>query len=131
MGLPPLPVRSGDPRSRASVEANGVRVESVDGEYWQRLWIGVDDPGVARGEVGRASDLLFTFGFADRKPADGREFPFDIRVEDATTQSRLQVQYERLELNRSADPALFDLPPPSDPRTRIIDLGGAPGKVGP
>ncbi len=130
-GLPPLPLRAEDPRFTVTPDAAAVRVESVDGEYWQRLWIGVDDPGVARGEVGRASDRLFTFGFADWKPADGREFPFDIRVEDATTQSRLQVQYERLELNRSTDPALFDLPPPADPRTRIIDLGGAPGKVGP
>jgi hypothetical protein len=131
-GLPPLPVRAEDPRLTVTPEGAAVRVESVDGEYWQRLWAEGDDPGIARGEVGRGSELLFTFSFADRKPVDGRSFPFDIRVEDSTTRSRLQVQYERLELNRPADPALFDLPPPADPRTRIIDLGGgAPGTVGP
>jgi len=82
--------------------------------------------------MGRASELLFTFAFADRRAADGRTFPFDIRVEDSATRSRLQVQYERLELNQPTDPSLFDLPSPADPRTRIIDLGGgAPGRGAP
>lgn len=127
-GLPPLPLRAEDPRLIVAQDGADVRVESVHGEHWQRLWVEGEEFGVARGEVGRASELLFLFAFADRKPADGRSFPFDIRVEDATTRSRLHVVYERLELNRPADPALFDLPPPTDPRTRIIDLGGgAPG----
>lgn len=131
-GLPPLPLRAQDPRLSVTPDGAAVRVESVDGEHWQRLWAEGAEPGVTRGEVGRASELLFTFVFADRKAADGRSFPFDIRVEDSATRSRLQVQYERLELNRPVDPALFDLPPPADPRTRIIDLGsGASGRVAP
>jgi hypothetical protein len=131
-GLPPLPLRPQDPRFSVMPDGAAIRVESVDGEHWQRLWAEGDDPGVTRGEMGRASELLFTFAFADRRAADGRSFPFDIRVEDSATRSRLQVQYERLELNQPTDPSLFDLPPPADPRTRIIDLGGgAPGRGAP
>ena len=131
-GLPPLPLRAQDPRLTVAPDGAAVRVESVDGDYWQRLWTEADDPEVARGEVGRASEVLFTFAFADRRPTDGRSFPFEIRVEDPATRSRLHVQYERVQLNLPADPDLFELPPPTDPQTRIIDLGsGAPGRVAP
>ena len=131
-GLPPLPLRAQDPRLRVTPDGAAVRVESVDGEYWQRLWIEGDDPEVARGEMGSASEALFTFAFADRRPTDGRSFPFDIRVEESGSRSRLQVRYEQVQLNLPADPDLFHLPPPTDPRTRIIDLGsGAPGRVAP
>jgi hypothetical protein len=109
-----------------------VRVESVDGEHWQRLWTEGDEPEVARGEMGRASEVLFTFAFSDRRPTGGRSFPFGIRVEDSASRGRLEVQYERLQLNLPAEPHLFDLPAPTDPRTRIIDLGsGAPARVAP
>jgi hypothetical protein len=41
------------------------------------------------------------------------------------------VQYEQVALNAPAEAALFDLPPPADPRTRFIELGGAgPGRSG-
>lgn len=123
-GLPPLPLRAGDPRLTAVEEAASVRVESVDGEHWQRLWTGAGEMGVARGEVGRGSEVLFGFAFADRKPADGRSFPFGLRVEDSARQSHLQLRYERVELNVPVEPGLFELPPPADPATRIIDLGG-------
>jgi hypothetical protein len=43
-------------------------------------------------------------------------------LEEIATRTRLRVQYERVQLNRPADPDLFDLPPPADPQTRIIDL---------
>jgi hypothetical protein len=72
--------------------------------------------------VGRASEALLSFAFADRRPTDGRHFPFEIRLEEIATRTRLRVQYERVQLNRPADPDLFDLPPPADPQTRIIDL---------
>ncbi len=131
-GLPPLPLRAQDPRLSVTPDGAAVRVDSVDGAYWQRLWIEGDDPEVARGEVGRASEVLFTFAFADWRSAGERRFPFDVRVEDSVTRSRLQAQYQRVELNLPAEPALFELPPPTDPRTRIIDLeGGAPGRVTP
>lgn len=131
-GLPPLPLRAQDPRLSLTPDGATVRVESVDGEHWQRLWTEDDDPEVARGEVGRASEVLFRFAFADRRPTDGRNFPFDIRVEDSAGRGRLQLQYERLQLNLPTDPDLFDLPRPSDPRTRIIELGsGTPGRGAP
>ena len=82
-GLPPLPLRAQDPRLMVTPDGAAIRVESVEGEHWQRLWTVADDPEVARGELGRASDVLFTFAFADRRPTDGRSFPFDIRVEDS------------------------------------------------
>jgi hypothetical protein len=101
----------------------------VDGEYWQRLWTGAGDPAVARGEVGRASEVLFAFAFLNWQRTDGRSFPFEIRVEESAAQSRLRVQYERVELNPPVDPDLFELPPPTDPQTRIIRLDdAAPGR---
>ena len=121
-GLPPLPVREADPRFTLVPDGAAVRVESVDGELWQRMWTEPDDPAVERGEVGRASEALFSFAFTDRRRTDGRDFPFDIRVEESATRTRLRVQYERVQLNRPADPELFDVPLPADPQTRIIDL---------
>ena len=130
-GLPPLAVRAQDPRLTLVAEGPVVRVETVDGEYWQRLWTGTEDPGVARGEVGRASELLLTFSFADRRLVQGRAFPFEQQVGDPATGSRLRVQFEQVALNGPAEAALFDLPPPADPQTRIIEFGGAePGRPG-
>jgi hypothetical protein len=128
-GLPPLPIRGDDPRLTIVPDGSTIRVESVDGEYWQRLWTGADDPAVERGEVGRASEVLFAFTFLDRRPTEGRSFPFEVRVEESAAQSRLRVQYERMQLNPPVDPDLFELPPPTDPQTRIIRLDdAAPGK---
>lgn len=124
-GLPPLPLRPRDPRLALVVDGAAVRMESVDGEYWQRGWIEAGEAGVTRGEVGRASEVLFVFAFADRQPVGERDFPFELRVEEPATHTRLHLRYERVELNRPADPDLFDLPWPTDPGTRIIDLGGA------
>jgi hypothetical protein len=130
-GLPPLPVRAQDPRLTLVAEGPVVLVETVDGEFWQRLWTGPEDPGVARGEVGRASEALLTFSFTDRRLVHGRTFPFKLQVGDPSTGSRLRVQYDEVSLNAPAEAALFDLPLPADPRTRIIDFGGAgPGGSG-
>ena len=123
-GLPPLPVRARDARLSVVPEEAAVRVESTDGVYWQRMWTEANDPGVARGEVGQAAEVLFTFAFADRQPTDGRRFPFEVRVEDPATHSRVRVRYERVQLNVPLDPDLFELPPPANPHVRIIDLGG-------
>jgi hypothetical protein len=128
-GLPPLPLRAGDPRLTVVGDGEAVRVESVDGEYWQRLWTGVDEPGLARGEAGRASELLFAFTFADRQSTNGRNFPFELRVEGPAARSQLRLRYERVQLNLPVDADLFELPPPSDPATRIIELGDARGSA--
>jgi hypothetical protein len=130
-GLPPLPVRAEDPRFQVVVEGSAVRVESGDGEWTQRLWTGPDGTGIERGELGRISESVLRFGFAERRPTAGVEFPFAIWVEDAAKGIRLQIAYERLQLNGPVEEALFDLPTPLDGQTRIIDLGGglppAPG----
>ncbi len=133
-GLPPLPLRAQDPRLTAVRDGTAVRVEAVDGEHWQRLWIEAEGGGVARGEMGRASEVLLTFAFADRRPTDGRDFPFEVRIEDPAGNGRLRIRYERVQLNAPADPDLFELPWPADPATRILDLGGAtipPGRRSP
>ncbi len=121
-GLPPLALHAGDPRFDAVADGPGVRVESVDGPWWQRLWAG-EGMGIDRGEVGRSAETILRFGFSDRRSAGGVQFPFSIWVEDAAQGGRLQVTYERLQLNPTVDDALFDLPPPRDSETRFIDLG--------
>lgn len=123
-GLPPLPVRAEDPRLQIIVEGSAVRVESVDAEWWQRLWTGPDGMGIERGEAGRISETALRFGFADRRPTAGVEFPFAVWVEDAAKGGRLELAYDRLKLNEPVEEALFDLPPPQGGQTRIIDLGG-------
>jgi hypothetical protein len=132
-GLAPLPLRADDPRLTAVGDGSSVRVESVEGEYWQRLWIEADPGGVARGEVGRGGDILFRFAWADWQPTDGRSFPFELRLEDPGTRNGLRLRYERVQLNLPVEADLFELPPPTDPDTRIIDLGGAatPGSGSP
>lgn len=121
-GLPPLTVRADDPRVTMTPDGAAVRVESVDGDLWQRLWTGPGEVAVSRGVVGRGSEVLVSFAFADRRQTDGREFPFAIFLEETATGTRLRLQYERVQLNRPADSDLFDVPQPSDPQTRIIDL---------
>jgi hypothetical protein len=125
-GLSPLPIRAEDPRLQIVVEGSAVRVESVDGEWWQRLWTGPDGTGIERGEAGRVSQTTLRFGFTDRRPSAGGEFPFAVWIEDATQGGRLELAYERLQLNEPVEEALFDLPPPQGGQTRIIDLGGRP-----
>jgi hypothetical protein len=122
-GLPPLPVRAEDPRLRIIVEGSAVRVESVDAEWWQRLWTGPDGTGIERGEAGRISETALRFGFSDRRPTAGVEFPYAVWVEDAAKGGRLELAYDRLKLNEPVEEALFDLPPPQGGQTRIIDLG--------
>lgn len=118
-GLPPLPVRSEDP---ATPDGARVRVDSKNDELWQRVWSADDGLDAAQGAVGRGPDMLFTFAFGDRRPTDGRRFPFEIRVAVTASQSRLEVHYEQLRLNLPVEAELFELRPPTDPRTRIIDL---------
>ena len=129
-GLPPLPIRAEDPRLQVVVEGSTVRVESVDGEWWQRLWAGPDGTGIERGEAGRISKTALRFGFADRRSTAGVEFPFAMWVEDAERGGRLELAYDRLQLNEPVEDALFDLPPPQGGQTRIIDLGGRPSTGG-
>ncbi len=124
VGLPPLPVRAGDPRVRVTAEAEAVRVESVDGPYWQRMWTGPDGAEVERGELGEATGPLLRFEFGERRRMNGAALPLAIRLEGVRTGTRVAIQYETARLNEPVDAGLFDLPPPADGRTRILDLGG-------
>ena len=122
-GLPPLPVRPGDPRVQVVREERAVRVESVDGPFWQRLWTGPDGAWLTRGELGEAGTLLLRFQFDDRRLLDAAPFPFLVAVEGVGAGTRLTIRYETVRLNGPVEAELFDLPRPADPGTRILDLG--------
>ena len=125
-GLPPLPVRAGDPRVQVVRDERVVRVESVDGPFWQRLWTGPDGAWLTRGELGEAGTLLLRFQFGDRRLLDGTPFPFLVAVEGVGARTRLTIRYETVRLNGPVEAELFDLPRPADPGTRILDLGRGP-----
>jgi hypothetical protein len=123
VGLPPLPIRPGDPRLQVAVEAAAIRVESVDGPYWQRVWSGPDGMAAVRGELGEAGTLLLRFEFGERRRLDGAAFPFAVQLDEMTAGTRLAIQYETVRLNEPVEAGLFELPRPADGTTRIIDLG--------
>ena len=122
-GLPPLPVRPGDLRVQVVRDERVVRVESVDGPFWQRLWTGPDGAWLTGGELGEAGTLLLRFQFGDRRLLDGTPFPFLVAVEGVGARTRVTIRYETVRLNGPVEAELFDLPRPADPGTRILDLG--------
>jgi hypothetical protein len=123
VGLPPLPIRPGDPRVEIAVEAAAIRVESVDGPYWQRVWSSPDGMVPVRGELGEAGTLLLRFEFGERRQLDGAAFPFAVQLDEMTAGTHLAIQYETVRLNEPVEAGLFELPRPADGTTRIIDLG--------
>jgi len=125
-GLPPLPVRPGDPRVQVARDERVVRVESVDGAFWQRLWTGPDGAWPTRGELGEAGTLLLRFQFDDRRLLDATAFPFLVAVEGVGAGTRVTIRYETVRLNGPVEAELFHLPRPADPGTRILDLGRGP-----
>jgi hypothetical protein len=125
-GLPPLGIRPEDPRVQVAVETGAIRVESVDGPFWQRVWSGPDGMTLERGELGDAGGLLLTFEFGERRQIDGAGFPFAVRLEEANGGTHLIIRYETVRLNEPVEAALFDLPRPSDGSTRFLDLGAGP-----
>jgi hypothetical protein len=124
LGLTPLPLTRGDPRMVVEPDGAGFRLESVDDGMWQRLWTGAGGL-LERGELGQAGQLLFAFAFREYRPVDGLPFPFELSVED-TAGRKLAVRYETVTLNDAIPDDLFELPPPTDGRTRIRELQGAP-----
>ncbi len=124
LGLTPLPLDRSDPRLAAEPEGAGFRLESVEGSLWQRLWTG---PGgvLARGELGQAGHLLLRFEFADYRPVEGLPFPFVLHVEDGEGVRKLAVRYDAVTLNEPIPADLFDLPRPTDDRTKIRELPGS------
>lgn len=123
-GLPPLALSPEDPRVRVSVEPAAIRVDSVDGVYWQHLWMASDSSGVDHGELGEAAGPLLRFQFSDRQPVDSATFPFEIRLEGIATETALIIRYQTLRLNLPVEADLFELPRPTDGKTRMLDLGG-------
>lgn len=127
VGLPPLPIRPGDPRVRLTMEATGPRVESVDGPFWQRVWTSPDGAWLERGEMGEAAGLLVRFQFGDHRRLDNATVPFGVQFEEVTAGTRLALRYETVRLNEAVESGLFELPRPTDEHTRILDLGsGSP-----
>lgn len=126
-GLPPLPVRPGDPRVQVVQEDRAIRVESVDGPFWQRLWTGPDGTRLAGGELGEADGLLLRFQLGDHQLLDGMPFPFLVALEGVGTGTRVTIRYETVRLNGPVEAELFELPRPADPDTRILNLSrGSP-----
>ncbi len=123
-GLPPLSIRPTDPRVRVALEADGFRVDSVDGPLWQRVWTGPGGTAVDHGELGEGAGPLVRFQFGGRRPHDGIAFPLAIRIEGGPGGTSVAVRYETVRLNEPVDAGLFSLPRPTDGRTRIMDLGG-------
>ncbi len=128
-GLPPLPLDPKDPRLRVRVEPGGPQVDSVAGPLWQRLWVGADD-SIQRGELGDATGVLVRFRFEDRQVVDGQAFPFLIRLETIPAQGGVTLRYQTVRLNQPLPADLFELPPPQDGKTRILDLDSGPGREG-
>lgn len=123
LGLSPLPLRRDDPRVTMQADGEAFRLESVDGRLWQRLW--TDRQGfLERGELGEGNDILVAFSLADRRPVDGILFPFRLIVEEPGGVRRLSLTYESLRLNEPIPGDLFELPRPTDGRTRILELRG-------
>ncbi len=134
-GLPPLPLPSDDPRLVLTPDGASVRVESVDGPFWQRLWTAPGGIRVERGEMGDASGPLLSFQFEDRRQLDGASVPFEIRAEVLASGGRFRLHYEQLRINTPIEPDLFELARPAGTDTRFVDLdralpeGPAPGRV--
>lgn len=124
-GLPPLPVRWDDPRSRLAEEGTARRLETVAGPFWQRIWLPTGS-GPIRGELGEAGGLLARFGWEEQRPVNGWLFPHRIQVETAGGEARLSLAYETVRLGEAIDPALFELPRPTDPGLTILDLDQRP-----
>lgn len=126
VGLPPLPVRPDDPRFHLIPEAETLRMESVDGPFWQRLWTGPDGAAIAHGELGEASGVLLAFEFGERRLVGGAAFPFLVRIDEPGSGARLAIRYERVRLNEPVEAGVFELPRPQDDQLRIFELGGGP-----
>ncbi len=125
-GLPPLPVRPGDARVQVIREEQVIRVESVDGRYWQRLWTDPNGTSLVSGEMGEVGGLLLRFQFGDWRLQDGTPFPYVVSVETAEAATRVTIRYETVRLNGPVESELFELRRPADPGTRILDLSRGP-----
>jgi len=123
LGLTPLAVTRGDPRLVVEAEGAGFRVESVAADLSQRVWTGAGGR-VERGELGQAGVPLLRFAFRDYRPVDGLPFPFELQMEEGSGARKLTVRYETVKLNEPIPADLFELPRPTDGRTKIRELRG-------
>ncbi len=128
-GLAPLPLDPQDPRLQVTVASGATQVDSVEGPLWQRLWLGANHD-IERGELGDAAGPLLQFRFADRQPVDGHAFPQAISLEAMTAKTGLTLHYQTLRLNQPLPAELFELPPPQDGSTKILDLDASLGREG-
>lgn len=128
-GLPPLRVVRGDPRLVVGARGDTVRVESVEGVWWQRFWTTRAGVTAEAGELGDAGGTLLRFRFRDHRPLNDAMIPFGLHLDLVSTGTRLSLAYTALRLGDPADEELFELPQPTDGRTRILDLGRTPAAL--
>jgi hypothetical protein len=123
-GLPPLPIRMRDPRTRIAAEGDRQALESVDGGLWQRIQFpGAQTAEPARGELGDAGGTLLTFEWEAWRTVGDVVFPHTVRMAGVGRPSRIEVRYEWVRLGEALDPSLFLLPRPAGPDLRVLDLG--------
>jgi hypothetical protein len=125
-GLPPLRVVSGDPRLVVAARGDTVRVESVEGPWWQRFWTTRAGITAEAGELGDAGGTLLRFRFRDHRMLNATMVPFGLHLDVVTTGTRLSLAYTSLRLGEPIEEELFELPQPTDGRTAILDLGRSP-----
>jgi hypothetical protein len=125
-GLPPLPVRLGEPRTRIEPEGEGQRVEAVEGALWQRIRFPAPSAaGAVRGELGDASGPLLQFEWDAWRTVGNVVFPHVLRMTGGQG-ARLELTYEWVRLDEALDPTLFVLPQPAEPDLRVLELGEGP-----
>jgi hypothetical protein len=116
----------GDPRLVVGARGDAVRVESVEGPWWQRFWTTRAGVTAEAGELGDAGGTLLRFRFRDHRMVNEAMVPFGLHLDLVSTGTRLSLSYTSLRLGDPAEDDLFDLPQPADGHTRILDLGRNP-----
>ncbi len=130
-GLPPLSLSADDgamlsPSSSAPEELGWVQSHS---RVTQRVWVtpagdsGISPlPAVRRGEVVEGRTPFLQFDFDDYRPLGESFFPFRILLRVPAEGVEIEVRYRFVEMNPLLSSAVFQLSPPSDQQSRIVDL---------
>lgn len=127
-GLPPLPVRMRDPRTRISPEGEAPRAESVEGPLWQRIRFPTSaGDGAVRGELGDAAGPLLHFEWDAWRAVGPVMFPHTLRLAGGGGGGRLVLTYQWVRLGEALDPSLFLLPRPAEPDLKVLEFGEMPG----
>ncbi len=130
-GLPPLVLSADDgmalsPSSSAPDELGWTQNHSP---FSQRVWVALSAgsgspslPALRRGDVAEGRTPLVQFHFDDYRLLGETLFPFRILLRVPADGVEIEVRYRFVEVNPLLSAAVFQLPPPSDAQTRIVDL---------